>query len=120
MKWKRSRKAQQEAKSKDGNSEKVKSQSANSKITDEHHQHSHNISHHILDDSNNNNFVNGKTKNIVDHPNSKHVHLIAQNMTNFQNGLDCNINGNSNLINSNSLLFSDGAQNNDMFRPYVV
>lgn len=116
MKWKRSKKAQQEAK------EKKSSTSSSSSITAsvippsvpvDVSLHKNESSHHIESAGN----CNGLPKSLTNLDQHRHSVNLMPNMNDYSN-LDDNVNNNG--IGMRRPLFIPDGQNGDMFRPYVV
>jgi uncharacterized membrane protein YccC len=136
MKWKRSKKAQQEAKSKDNHGEeKSKNSSASNKILpinnakamdEQQQQQRHNrleTTNTIIGESMFN--PAHKTANLEQHtiPQQQHqqrqqFNLITSNLKEFSTNIEDSL-PSATLLNRRPLLFPDG-NNGEMFRPYVV
>lgn len=118
MKWKRSKKAQQEAKEKKSSTSSSSASSITASVlppsvSADVSMHKSDNTHHIENSGN----CNGLQKNLTNLDQHRHSVNLMPNMNDYSN-LDDNVNNNGMM--RRPLFIPDGGQNGDMFRPYVV
>jgi hypothetical protein len=126
MKWKRSKKAQQEAKSKDNHNsdDKLKNSSSSNKSMPINNTKSLDVERHTRLESNNSMDVFNTPHKLattnLEHQHQRQLNLITSNLKEFSNSLEDNL-PNTTLLTRRPLMFPEGTQNGEtMFRPYVV